>query len=325
MSLSRFCTLVACALLVGGLLGACQRAGEPEIDRTDDGVMRLGAVEVVDTVARAVAPSGRPLVLDGMRGTVHLTGTDRTTADLSFVRRGRGPDRASARSVAEAIAITESGTESTYTYTLTAEEDEDYAAVDVRGRVPRATALRIDRLSGAVRIDSVEGPLTIEHEHGSVAIQAAAAPVDVGIQNGDVQVDFRAVPAGDDSRLQTANGDMQVRVPPRASFEIDAQTDVGVIRTQGLSFTSERFAPVNAGARYVAQLGQGGPTIELRTQNGSITLRAVAPTDTADTTSAPATVPATDAAMAPQPDADTIDTMGTDTMSVDTTAADSVF
>jgi hypothetical protein len=29
--------------------------------------------------------------------------------------------------------------------------------------------------------------------------------------------------------------------------------------------------------------------------------------------------------MAPQPDADTVDTMGTDTMNVDTTAADSVF
>ncbi|PSQ82184.1 MAG: hypothetical protein BRD40_02990, partial [Bacteroidetes bacterium QS_1_65_9] len=68
-----------------GLLGACQQE-ETDVSRTSDGVMRLGAVEVVDTVNRAVVPNARPLALEGLRGSVQLSGTDQETADLSFVR-----------------------------------------------------------------------------------------------------------------------------------------------------------------------------------------------------------------------------------------------
>ncbi|PSQ94631.1 MAG: hypothetical protein BRD51_06965 [Bacteroidetes bacterium SW_11_64_17] len=294
-----------------GLLGACQQE-ETDVSRTSDGVMRLGAVEVVDTVNRAVAPSDRPLALEGLRGSVQLSGADRETADLSFVRRGRGESQDDGRSVLEGISITESGTEAEYTYTLGAEES-DYAAVDVRGQVPRTTALRIDRLSGSVEIDGVEGALTIDHDHGAVDVEEATAPVEVTIKNGDVRVGFQSVPAEGPLRLQTSNGDVDVGLPPDASVQVDARTNVGTIRTQGLSFSSEQFAPVNAGARYTAQLGKGGPTLEVRTENGSITFQA-RDTIRADTTEAaadpePATVPATDTTVSvPGPAPDTNET-----------------
>ncbi|WP_263787495.1 DUF4097 family beta strand repeat-containing protein [Salinibacter grassmerensis] len=302
--------------------GACQRSEESDVARTSDGVLRLGNVEVVDTVARAVAPTGRPLVLEGLRGSVHVTGADRSTADLSFVRRGRGESRPAGRSVLDGISITESGTEAEYTYTLEAEEN-DYAAVDIQGRVPRASALRIDRLSGSVRIDGVEGGLTIDHRHGDVSVQQAAAPVEATIRNGDLQVDVQRVPADGGLLLKTANGDIHLRLPADAAAQVDAQTDVGTIRTQGLAFTAERFAPVNAGARYDAQMGEGGPTVELRTQNGSIVIEA-ADTSATDTTSTrvPATVPSSDTIVAPQVDADTVETTNPDTMQADTTTMD---
>ncbi len=316
--------LVLALFVVGsGLLGACQQ-GESDVSRTSDGVMRLGAVEVVDTVSRAVAPNARPLALEGLRGSVQLSGADRETADLSFVRRGRGESQDDGRSVLEGISITESGTEAEYVYTLAAEE-RDYAAVDIRGQVPRPTALRIDRLSGSVEIDGVEGALTIDHDHGAVDVEEAAAPVEVTIENGDVRVGVRAVPAEGPLRLQTSNGDVEVGLPPDASVQVDARTDVGTIRTQGLSFSSEQFAPVNAGARYTAQLGEGGPTLDVRTENGSITFQAQDTTRT-DTTEAaadpePATVPATDTTVSmpgPTPDANE---SNQDTSSMDASAA----
>lgn len=283
-------------LVVSGLFGACDRSGESEVVRTEDGMVRLGSVEVVDTVSRAVAPSDRPLVLEGMRGSVHLRGADQSTADLTFVRRGRGESRDAGQSVLEGISITERGTESAYTYTLAA-DDEAYAAVDVRGQVPRRARLKIDRLSGTVRIEGGEGPLTIEHAHGAVDVHRAAAPVEVTIKNGDVQVGFRTVPVEGPVRLETANGDIHLRLPVDASAQIEARTDVGTIRTRGLSFTTEQFAPVNAGARYDAQLGEGGLPIEVRTENGSIMLQA-ADTTRRDTTGKavpePATIPSTD-------------------------------
>lgn len=283
--------------------------------------MRLGSVEVVDTVGRVVAPNDRPLVLEGLRGSVHLTGAEQTTADLSFVRRGRGDSREDGQSVLEDISITESGSETKYTYTLAAEEKK-YTAVDIRGQVPRSSALRIDRLSGPVHLDGVRGKLTIEHEHGDVRVQGAAAPVETTIKNGDVEVGFQAVPAEGPILIETSNGDIHLGLPPTASAQIDAQTDAGTIRTQGLSFNTEQFAPVNAGARYDAVLGVGEPTIELRTQNGSITLQAHDTTsaDTADAGQRPApTVPTTDTMM---PARSVPDTQRADTLSPDTTRMD---
>lgn len=309
MSTPRLLVASVLIILVGGALGACQQGGESDVARTSDGVMRLGSVEVVDTVARTVAPNDRPLVLEGLRGSVQLSGADRQTADLSFVRRGRGENRDDGRSVLEGISVTEQGTENEYTYTLAAEES-DYAAVDIRGQVPRRAALRIDRLSGTVEIDGVEGALTIEHDHGAVDVEGAVAPVEVTIKNGDVRVGFHVIPAEGPLRLQTSNGDVDVGLPPDASVQVDARTDVGTIRTQGLSFAPEQFTPVNAGARYTAQLGEGGPTLEVRTKNGSVTLQAQ-DTTRADTTGAaadpePATIPATDTTVsAPTPPSDT--------------------
>jgi hypothetical protein len=309
---------------LAALGGGCQRAQESEITRSDDGVLRLGPVEVVDTVARAVAPSDRPLVMEGLRGSVRLTGAEQTTADLSFVRRGRGDTREAGQSVVEGISITESGTESEYAYTLAADQ-EDYAAVDVVGQVPRRTALRVDRLSGPVHVAGVEGALTVSHAHGDVTVQGAAGPSEVTIKNGDVEIGFRALPTEGTHLIETANGDLRLRLPPEGTVQVDAQTDAGTIRTRGLTFTAEQFAPINAGARYDAQMGEGGPTVELRTQNGSIVIEA-ADTARADTTTSapqePATVPSTDTIVSPQPDADTAETMAPDTIQADTTAAD---
>ncbi|MCS4199361.1 hypothetical protein GGP93_000775 [Salinibacter ruber] len=316
------------ALAIFGMLGlavlggGCQRGQESEVARSEDGVLRLGPVEVVDTVARAVAPSDRPLVVEGLRGSVRLTGAEQTTADLSFVRRGRGDTREAGQSVVEGISITESGTDAEYAYTLAADR-EDYAAVDVRGRVPRRTALRVDRLSGPVDVAGVEGALTVSHAHGDVTVQGAAGAAEVRIKNGDVAVGFQSLPTGGTHRIETANGDLRLRLPPDETVQIDAQTDAGTIRTRGLSFTNEQFAPINAGARYDAQTGDGGPTVELRTQNGSIVIEA-ADTSATDTTSAPATVPSSDTTVTPPPSADTTDAGTASSMDSprDTIAAD---
>ncbi len=316
------------ALALFGMLGlavlgaGCQRAQESEVARSDDGVLRLGPVEVVDTVARAVAPSDRPLVVEGLRGSVRLTGAEQTTADLSFVRRGRGDTREAGQSVVEGISITERGTDAEYAYTLAADQ-EDYAAVDVRGRVPRRTALRVDRLSGPVHVAGVEGALTVSHAHGDVTVEGAAGAAEVRIKNGDVAVGFQSLPTGGTHRIETANGDLRLRLPPGETVQVDAETDAGTIRTRGLTFTNEQFAPINAGARYDAQTGDGGPTVELRTQNGNVLIEA-ADTSAMDTTSTPATVPSSDTTVAPPPSADTanVDTASSTGSPRDTVAAD---
>lgn len=258
------------------ILVACGQSESPEVARTEGGTLRLGPVEAVDTVSRAVAPKGRPLVIEGFRGSVVLRGADESTATLSLLRRGRGEDVEAARSVVKKISVRETGTVDAYTFALAPESDQlsAYAAVDIQGSVPRTTTLRIDRLSGPVQLDGVEGPLTIQHEHGSVWVDGAGGPVEVNITNGDVYVGFQTVPGQAPISLRTVNGNVDLGLPPDASVEIDARTNVGPIRTRGLSLTDESFTPLNAGARYTARMGTGAASVTLRTENGAITIQA---------------------------------------------------
>lgn len=301
-------------VLIVGVGTACNEQGSSDIGQTEEGTLRLGSVEAVDTVSRAVAPNNRPLVLNSFRGTVHLTGDGGETAELTFIRRGRGEDVEAARSVLGDISLTEEGTSDAYTFTLDAEGDA-YAAVDVRGTVPRSTDLRIERLSGPVRIEGVEGDLSIQHDDGPVNVRGAASPVEVNIDNGDVRVDFQAVPAEGTVSLRTTNGDVQVSLPPDASVRLDARTSVGSIQTQGLTLTDEQFTPLSAGGRYSASLGGGGPTVELRTENGTITIQAADTTRRDTTQQSPSTdtipVPPSDTVVTP-PSPDTTDTAATD-------------
>jgi hypothetical protein len=286
-------------LVWGVLLGAaCRQEEAPDVGRTEAGALRLGTVEVVDTAMRAVALSDRPLVLEGLRGSVHVRGAAQATADLSFVRRGRGASLSEGQAVLGGISITERGTDAKYTYTLEAAE-ESYAAVDVRGHVPREAALRIRRTSGPVRIDSVAGPLVIAHEHGDVTMRGVQARVDVQVKNGDLTVGFRALPEAGDLLLETANGDVEVRLPGGRAVQIEARTNAGEIRTQGLVVGAEQFVPKKAGGRYSAQLGDGGPSLDIRTQNGSISVRA------APSAPSPDDRPSSDTVRPLQPDADT--------------------
>ena len=331
---SRLFPLWIVALMLGGGLVACEQPSTSDVSQTEEGVLRLGSVAAVDTVARAVAPSGRPLVIDGFRGSVALTGTAASTADLQFVKRGRGEDAETARGVLQDVIITESGTQSAYTYALET-DGEAYATVDVTGTVPRATVLRVEKSKGPVSLTGIDGPLTVKHEHGPVTIREAADSVTVEIRTGDVTAHFAALPTDAAVSLRTENGDVTLRVPPDASAEITAETDAGDIRSQGLSMTEQHFTPREAGGQYSAQLEPGEASVDLRTKNGTI-LIAAADTMTAepgmtapdDTVQAPVEppappVPTSDTTVAPETSTDTAVSPAAPTDSIPTTPASS--
>lgn len=308
--LLRVCVFVGLVIA----LAACQTSGDAEVGQAEDGTLRVGPTVVADTVTRAVAPGERTLVIDGFTGDVVLRGTDATTADLTFVKRGRGDDTDAATDALSGVTVTESGTQDAYTFRLESDED-DRSAVDVRGTVPRETTLRVEHASGAVRITGLSGALTVRHQYGPVEIDEAAGPVDVAIKTGDVTARFRSIPRTASVTLRTANGDVRLGVPPGASIQVDAETNVGVVQTHGLSMGPQRLTPVHAGARYAAQMGAGDAVVELRTENGNVILDAVDAPETADTTSVRPDTAREDAARG-----DTVGT-GPETAPPDTTGA----
>lgn len=323
MHYGRHVTLRVLVLLITIGLAGCQQQDEPDIGRTDEGELVLGRSEVVERVTRAVSPGERMLVLEGFTGAVALEGTGEDVARLVFEKRARGADDAAAREVLDDIDLEEEGNAGQYVFTMRSDEPAR-SAVDVQGTVPRDVGLRIDFVSGPVTLAGIEGPIAVEHQNGNVQMAGAANSVRVNIRNGNIELGLRALPPGADVELTTSNGNLTLALPPDASAQIEAVTQTGAVRTQGLEFSSRRLDPQGAGARFEAQLGDGNATIELRTENGTIVLRGerapapdtirTAPADTA----APDTMPSD---TIPPDTADTTVQDDTITVPPDTTGA----
>lgn len=313
-------------LLLGGLLTACQE--EPGVSQTEEGRLVLGAAQQTDTLARGVDLAGRTLVLDGFRGTIRLDGQDTVdVARLTIVRRARGEDADAARKRLQRVTVEEEGDADAFRYVLRA-RNADQSAVDVRGTVPRSTPVRIQWESGAVALSNVAGPIRVRSQGSTVDIAGAGATVDVETRNGAMTVAMANLPDTSRVRLRTANGDLALTLPATTAARVEARTDAGDINTDALAFTDRRLSPLDAGARFQGQLGTGGATIELRTENGDVLLREgrllTLPDEVARPDPVDAGTTATDTLRATPPAADTTDAVPppTDAPSGDVPPAD---
>ena len=270
MNTDAICKNILVLALFGLLWAGC--GGEPEVSQTQEGRLVLGESEVTAEVTRGVVPGARTLVLDGFDGSVELTAAAGEAAALTFIKRARGDSDADAREMLEDVQIAEEGDEQTYRFSLQTDRPEQ-TSVDVRGAIPPQTALRIEMTSGSVSLSGVDGPIQVTNENGNVRIAGAGESVSVQTQAGAVDVGLRLLPARASVNLRTANGDVTLGLPAEASARIEAETQVGDIRVQGLDFTDRRLRPEGAGASFTGRLGAGNANVELHTQNGAITLQ----------------------------------------------------
>lgn len=260
----------ASLLVLLGTAAACQK--DAGIGQTDEGRLVLGEAEQTETVQRTVALSGRPLVLDGFRGTIRLSGTDADVATLTFTKQARGRDDKDAADVLRRVTLDETGDEQAYRFTMRARQN-DLSRVDIEGEVPRGADVRIRLESGEVRLSEIAGPLDVTAESGDVAIAGAGGSVGVELRNGPIDVGMYRLAAGSTVSLRTANGDIVFTVPSSAQAQVEAQTSAGDISVEGLAFAQRRLNPEGAGARFQGRLGRDGASVNLRTENGAIALR----------------------------------------------------
>lgn len=264
------CSLLWIALVLSVAAG-CSR--EDDITQTEEGQLVLGRVAEREVVERGIEPGSRTLVFRSFNGTLELQGTEETIARLTFEKTARASYRDRALELLEQIRITESGGDAEYRFVMHPAEPERLN-VDVRGTIPSGTPVRIEMLSGTVRLSGVTGRIRVELTSGRVSIDRAGGYVDVALRNGDIEAGLQALPADGVVRLETRNGDVALALPPSASARIDAQTQAGVIRTEGaLTFTRRNLGLRGAGAEFDARVGRGEARITLGTRNGSITLR----------------------------------------------------
>ena len=158
-------------------------------------------------------------------------------------------------------------------------------------RIDGRLELRTD--DGSVRVSESSGDLTVVTRDGSITLERVAGRVDARTGDGGIRVTGapssllletrdgsvnvraeRDTVMQSDWSIRTGDGSVIVELPEGFGAEIDAETQDGSVRTdlsvEGAGSDSRRDAK-----RYLrGKLGAGGKVLKLRTNDGTIRLRA---------------------------------------------------
>ena len=136
----------------------------------------------------------------------------------------------------------------------------DFSAAAIPGTltVEGRSELEGDNLSGPVTLSTTERAITLSGVHGALAVSNRSGSVNLKL----------ADPLGP-VRIATTNSPIDAQVPPGSGFRLVAEVEHGDISTD-LGLT-----PSHAEGRstLIGQIGKGGPEINLRTTEGTISVR----------------------------------------------------
>lgn len=128
--------------------------------------------------------------------------------------------------------------------------------------------LQIDARSTDIDVDSVAGPVKVNATGGAVTLGGLRQTVRCDGQHTDLRLTL-AKPAP--VTVFTTGGSLEVVAPPGGGVSVDAAATDGDVRVSGLDL------PVRTDGRTTRAAGAlagGGPTVSLRSNNGTITVRA---------------------------------------------------
>lgn len=132
-------------------------------------------------------------------------------------------------------------------------------------------ALRVRSGDGSIRMQQVEGELDLETRDGSIGLEARPTLLKALTGDGSVrlQVDPRSVMAGDWD-VRTDDGSVVLTLPSEFNAELDAESGDGHVRTSHPRLANQAGDRREERRVLRATMGTGGPTLRIRTGDGSI-------------------------------------------------------
>jgi len=130
---------------------------------------------------------------------------------------------------------------------------------------------RIDTGSGRLEISNAPGNLTLATRKYDVVLENVTGRVHIENRDGDVQLRF-GQPPREEVEVINASGSIELVLPPKSSFEVQAEARKGDIECE-----FSELAPQKKGHRgdtkLEGKLGANGPQFRLKTSYGTIRLR----------------------------------------------------
>lgn len=142
--------------------------------------------------------------------------------------------------------------------------------------VSSMTDIRVEKITGELSMSlsnltmtNVSGPVVIKAKSKDIVLRDIANAINIDVDRGDVEVVQTKLPI---SRIdvQTRSGDIEVGLPPTATFNINAETVRGEIDNAfNQKLTTESR---NRGGQITGSLGSG-PEVKLQTSRGRVVVR----------------------------------------------------
>jgi DUF4097 and DUF4098 domain-containing protein YvlB len=143
------------------------------------------------------------------------------------------------------------------------------ASVRYKLMVPAGARLeKINSVNSDITVTGVRGSVSLDIVNGSISATGLAANARLDSVNGSLRAEFASLEGVTEVKLDSVNGSASVTLPKDAGARIDADTVNGRISVD----QSVKLGKVGR-RTFTGQIGTGGPTIELETVNGSISIK----------------------------------------------------
>jgi DUF4097 and DUF4098 domain-containing protein YvlB len=138
---------------------------------------------------------------------------------------------------------------------------------DVKANGIRASSYRLVSDSGGLTLNGCRGILDLHTDFGSIEVRdCTEALLSLETDSGEVYFSGSLSDEGM-HQVETGFGKVHLVLPADAAFDLDAETDFGSIKTD-FAVTISEFEEKHM----VGEVNGGGPSLQIRTDSGSITL-----------------------------------------------------
>ena len=140
--------------------------------------------------------------------------------------------------------------------------------VNFRLRVPRHLAAQLRAENGGIEISNIDGEINAETTNGGVSLRDLGGKVHATTVNGGLNIALSGAQwRGEGLFAKSTNGGVTVNTPEHYSAHLIASTVNG-----GINFAFPIAIKGSIRNRIDTQIGQGGPTIEVETTNGGVSI-----------------------------------------------------
>lgn len=134
--------------------------------------------------------------------------------------------------------------------------------------MPNTSNIDAHAYNGSIALDSLRGQIRFETLNGSVHLDRMGGDVDGSTTNGSVNIRVDGSKwDGRGLRAETTNGSVRITMPDNYSAKVEVSTVNGRVN---VAFPITVSGEIGKSLSF--QLGSGGPTIEARTTNGSVSV-----------------------------------------------------